>query len=174
MLVVWVGNFDATPNPAFVGVRTAGPLFFALSDALQGALPGTADMANTPPDTVKKVAFCAASGELPNPWCPKLVDGWYIPGVSPSRSPTCIAPCGWIIKPAPPSAHPTTRKFTTRRCLPSGRQTWRPCSNRQVYPAGCRRSFRPPAAKESQLATRPRLSAPLEGCHLQPAPKRGQ
>ncbi|OIN17100.1 penicillin-binding protein 1C [Shewanella algae] len=85
VLVVWVGNFDATPNPAFVGVRTAGPLFFALSDALQGALPGTADMANTPPDTVKKVAFCAASGELPNPWCPKLVDGWYIPGVSPIK-----------------------------------------------------------------------------------------
>ncbi|MGX2955033.1 hypothetical protein ACWAU3_21365 [Shewanella sp. JL219SE-S6] len=42
-------------------------------------------MANTPPDTVKKVAFCAASGELPNPWCPKLVDGWYIPGVSPIK-----------------------------------------------------------------------------------------
>lgn len=160
VLVVWVGNFDATPNPAFVGVRTAGPLFFALSDALQGALPGTADMANTPPDTVKKVAFCAASGELPNPWCPKLVDGWYIPGVSPIKVSNLHRPVWLDNKTGAASARPTTRQFTTRRCLPSGHQTWRPCSSRQVYPAGGRRSFRPPAAKESRLATLPRLSAP--------------
>ncbi|EKE73097.1 penicillin-binding protein 1C, partial [Gallaecimonas xiamenensis] len=85
VLVVWVGNFDATPNPAFVGVETAGPLFFAISDALQGSLPGTADLAPKAPATVKQVKICAASGDLPNPWCPKVVDGWFIPGVSPIK-----------------------------------------------------------------------------------------
>lgn len=95
VLVVWVGNFDATPNPAFVGVETAGPLFFAISDALQGALPATADLANPAPDTVKKVAICAASGDLPNPWCPKVVEGWYIPGVSPVKISTLHRPL-WV------------------------------------------------------------------------------
>ena len=27
VLVVWVGNFDNTANPAFVGIQTAAPLF---------------------------------------------------------------------------------------------------------------------------------------------------
>lgn len=83
VLVVWVGNFDATPNPAFVGVQAAGPLFFSISDALQSTLRATSDKQNSPPSTVKKVKICAASGKLPNRWCPKIIDGWFIPGVSP-------------------------------------------------------------------------------------------
>jgi penicillin-binding protein 1C len=34
---------------------------------------------------VSKVAVCAASGDLPNAWCPNTVDTWYIPGKSPIR-----------------------------------------------------------------------------------------
>src|SRR6185436_8715958 len=34
-LGVWVGNFDGTPNPAFVGREAAGPLFFGIVDALR-------------------------------------------------------------------------------------------------------------------------------------------
>ncbi|WKE65536.1 penicillin-binding protein 1C [Gallaecimonas kandeliae] len=95
VLVVWVGNFDATPNPAFVGVQAAGPLFFALSDALQASLPATADRPRLPPQTVKKVKICAASGELPNPWCPRVVDGWFIPGISPVKVSTLHRPV-WV------------------------------------------------------------------------------
>ena len=29
--------------------------------------------------------MCAASGDLPNAWCPQTVDTWYIPGKSPIR-----------------------------------------------------------------------------------------
>jgi membrane carboxypeptidase/penicillin-binding protein PbpC len=32
ILVVWVGNFDGSSNPAFVGVQAAAPLFFRNAD----------------------------------------------------------------------------------------------------------------------------------------------
>src|SRR5262249_2681514 len=35
VIVVWVGNFDGSGNPAFVGVETAAPLFFHIADALR-------------------------------------------------------------------------------------------------------------------------------------------
>ncbi len=34
VLVVWVGNFDGSGNPAFVGVQAAAPLFFRIVDAI--------------------------------------------------------------------------------------------------------------------------------------------
>lgn len=95
VLVVWVGNFDSTPNPAFVGRKTAGPLFFSISDALQSSLPNTSDRQHIAPTTVKKVQICEASGALPNRWCPKVVDGWFIPGVSPVQVSTLHRPV-WI------------------------------------------------------------------------------
>lgn len=85
VLVVWVGNFDATPNPAFVGVKTAAPLFFRIADALPLTVPQTPLMADRPPPGLTRVEVCAASGELPNRWCPQTRKTWYIPGVSPIR-----------------------------------------------------------------------------------------
>ena len=35
VLVVWVGNFDGSGNPAFVGIKTAAPLFFRIVDSLR-------------------------------------------------------------------------------------------------------------------------------------------
>lgn len=95
VLVAWVGNFDATPNAVFVGAEIAGPLFFNISDALQASLPTTADRILAPPSTVKKVSICAESGELPNQWCPKVIDSWFIPGVSPVKVSTLHRPV-WI------------------------------------------------------------------------------
>lgn len=85
VLVVWVGNFDATPNPAFVGIKTAAPLFFRIADALPLALPEVQAGIDRPPAGVTRVEVCAASGELPNRWCPQTRKTWYIPGVSPIR-----------------------------------------------------------------------------------------
>lgn len=85
VLVVWVGNFDATANPAFVGIRTAAPLFFRIADALPLALPEVRPAADRPPPGLTRVEVCAASGELPNRWCPQTRKTWYIPGVSPIR-----------------------------------------------------------------------------------------
>lgn len=85
VLVVWVGNFDATPNPAFVGVKTAAPLFFRIADALPLTLPQVRVPTDRPPPGLTRVEVCAASGELPNRWCPQTRKTWYIPGVSPIR-----------------------------------------------------------------------------------------
>jgi penicillin-binding protein 1C len=96
VLVVWVGHFDGRPNPAFVGVQTAAPLFFQLVDALRATRPrdaaggrlAAADRPASmlrPPAALRRVAVCADSGDLPNQWCPRTVDTWYLPGVSPIR-----------------------------------------------------------------------------------------
>lgn len=92
VLVVWVGNFDARPNPAFVGIRSAAPLFFRIADALPLAGTGGNPRPRTPPAGLARVEVCAASGELPNTWCPQTLPTWYIPGVSPIRVSTLHRP----------------------------------------------------------------------------------
>jgi penicillin-binding protein 1C len=81
VLVVWIGNFDGDPNPAFVGRDAAGPLFFDIVDAL-----GVEERA---PETMPadlhlvRVEVCALSGYLPGPHCRQRRSTWFIPGVSP-------------------------------------------------------------------------------------------
>lgn len=89
VLVVWVGNFDGRPNPAFVGVQVAAPLFFEMVDALRAGrepvAPDRPPFMLRPPAELRRVEVCAASGDLPNAWCPQRVATWYLPGVSPIR-----------------------------------------------------------------------------------------
>jgi len=86
VMAVWVGNFDGTGNPAFVGREAAAPLFFELVDALHAKLGNFAQYRATPQGLdVAKVPVCAVSGDLPNRWCPRSVDTWFIPGVSPIK-----------------------------------------------------------------------------------------
>lgn len=91
-LAVWVGNFDGKSNPAFVGIDTAAPLFFRIADALPLQLPQEQDRNNVPPHSLKRIAVCEASGDLPNSWCPKTVETWFIPGKSPIRVSTLHRP----------------------------------------------------------------------------------
>jgi penicillin-binding protein 1C len=83
VLVIWVGNFDGSANPAFVGVDAAAPLFFQIVDAVRAEQPDAAGHLITPPPGVKRVAICLASGALPNRWCPERGSTWFIPGKSP-------------------------------------------------------------------------------------------
>jgi penicillin-binding protein 1C len=94
-LVVWVGNFDGSSNPAFVGVQTAAPLFFYIVDSLrsQGLDPGA--MARGVPAGVSRVQVCAASGDLPNAECPDLATTWFIPGKSPIK-PSTLHRAVWV------------------------------------------------------------------------------
>ena len=85
VLVVWVGNFDGSGNPAFVGVETAAPLFFHVVDALRARDAQMAEPAHAPPQNLKRVEICLASGDLPNTWCPQRGLTWFIPGKSPIR-----------------------------------------------------------------------------------------
>ena len=84
VLVVWVGNFDGQPNPAFVGAEAAAPLFFRIADALPLVTPAQLP-ADRPPEGVERVQVCSASGDLPDTWCPRKRWTWYMPGVSPIK-----------------------------------------------------------------------------------------
>jgi penicillin-binding protein 1C len=85
VLAVWVGNFDGSSNPAFVGGKSAAPLFFQIVDAVSAAEPGLAEPARRTPANLLRVEVCAASGDLPNAHCPRTASTWFIPGRSPIR-----------------------------------------------------------------------------------------
>jgi len=84
-LVVWLGNFDGRGNPALVGIDAAAPLFFSIVDALQAGNIDLTEPARRWPLNLRRVEICRASGDLPNTWCPKRGNTWFIPGVSPIR-----------------------------------------------------------------------------------------
>jgi penicillin-binding protein 1C len=87
VLGVWVGNFDGRPNPAFVGRTAAGPLLFQIIDSLRTRWPEP-NIAHLPPvgANLKRIEFCAVSGDLPGSHCTQLVEGWFIPGLSPIKT----------------------------------------------------------------------------------------
>jgi penicillin-binding protein 1C len=84
VLVVWVGNFDGSPNPAFVGASSAAVLFLDAAGALNASgnlrdLP----LAHMGELNLKRVRMCADTGDVKTDLCPETVSGWFIPGVSP-------------------------------------------------------------------------------------------
>ncbi len=85
VLVVWIGNFDGSSNPAFVGAEAAAPLFFRILDALHAAEPGMTAPVFRQPANLARVEVCTDSGDLPNADCPRTVSTWYVPGRSPIR-----------------------------------------------------------------------------------------
>jgi penicillin-binding protein 1C len=84
VLAVWVGNFDGRRNPAFVGRTCAAPLLFQMIDGLRANQRDRAEPHLPPPGSnLKRVEFCAVSGQLPGPWCAHRTESWFIPGISP-------------------------------------------------------------------------------------------
>ena len=71
VLAVWVGNFDGSSNPAFVGREAAAPLFFAIADTLAKSIEGPVHALYPPPElNLRKVAVCASTGDLPGKTLP--------------------------------------------------------------------------------------------------------
>ena len=87
VLGVWVGNFDGRANPAFVGRTAAAPLLFQIIDSLRSTWPEP-NSPRRPPSgaNLKRVEFCALSGDLPNAFCTQHAEGWFIPGMSPIKT----------------------------------------------------------------------------------------
>lgn len=85
VLIVWVGNFDGSGNPAFVGVDAAAPLFFEIVDGVEAEHPALPQPSRRIPDGIKPVEICLASGDLPDQWCPQRGRTWFIPGKSPIK-----------------------------------------------------------------------------------------
>ena len=87
IMAVWIGNADGRGNPAFVGRTCAAPLLFQAIDSLRTA--GRVHLGPHDPPAganLKRVEFCAVSGELAGPHCVHRVEGWFIPGISPIAS----------------------------------------------------------------------------------------
>jgi len=86
VLAVWVGNFDGRANGTFVGRIAAAPLLFQIIDSLRATWPEPSQPHLPPPGAnLKRVSFCAVSGDLPEPYCIQHVEGWFIPGISPIK-----------------------------------------------------------------------------------------
>lgn len=87
VLAVWIGNFDGKPNPAFIGRAAAAPLLFQIVDAVRASWPEPIQPHSPPPNAnLKRVEFCAVSGDLPGKNCPHRIEGWFIPGISPIKT----------------------------------------------------------------------------------------
>ncbi|MEO6922121.1 MAG: penicillin-binding protein 1C [Collimonas sp.] len=85
VLLVWVGNFDGSGNPAFVGVQTAAPLFFKIVDSMRAQRMDSKIVTLKAPPNATRVEVCRASGDLPNALCKDRVQTWFIPGKSPIK-----------------------------------------------------------------------------------------
>src|SRR6266508_826980 len=83
---IWIGNFDGRANGNFVGRIAAAPLLFQIIDSLRAGWPEPSQLHLPPPGAnLKRVSFCAVSGDLPEPYCTQQVEGWFIPGISPIK-----------------------------------------------------------------------------------------
>lgn len=84
VLVVWLGDFDNTANPALVGREIAAPLFFETVDLLRGK--GLIKESNWELPLglkVKSTDVCSLTGGFSRGACPHLKKAWFNPGVSP-------------------------------------------------------------------------------------------
>lgn len=86
VLAVWVGNFDAKGNGAFVGRSAAGPLLFSMFRSVnqdQGwRVEQTTGVEHL---NLKQVEVCAETGDLFEQHCGSMANTWFIPGVSPIK-----------------------------------------------------------------------------------------
>lgn len=86
VLVVWLGNFDGSSNPALVGVDAAAPLFLRMVDALRAERLDPGEVAMTQPANLRQVEVCSATGGLPDALCPVRGTTWFIAGKSPIKT----------------------------------------------------------------------------------------
>jgi penicillin-binding protein 1C len=157
-LGVWVGNFDGTPNPAFVGPRGGGPALLRHRRRAPRAR-ASERRRRGPPSGLVRVEVCALSGAPAGPHCPGHTPTWVIAGRSPIA--TCSIHRDVAIDVATglracPDQHDGVRHESTS----SGRRTSRPSSA-----ASASRAAQPPpyapSCQERSVAGRPlRIDSP--------------
>lgn len=82
VVAVWIGNFDGTPNSAFVGRDVAAPLFFRLvrNLAKQAEIPRRLKLPTGLNLSVVKV--CRDTGDIATDDCPETAMTYFIPNVT--------------------------------------------------------------------------------------------
>lgn len=89
VLTVWIGNFDNTSNPIFVGKSIAAPLFFEIIDGMQQQINPFPLLKKHPENLhLRQIPVCKASGMLPTRYCKDTELTWFIPGKSPIKTDT--------------------------------------------------------------------------------------
>lgn len=88
VLIVWVGNFDGTPNNAFSGAKAAAPIYFSLAETIEkyyAANGAPLHNNNFMRDNlnIAEIEMCDGVGGLAGKYCPKTVRAYFIPGKSP-------------------------------------------------------------------------------------------
>ena len=88
VLVVWVGNFDGTPNNAFSGAKAAAPIYFSLAETVEkyyAANGAPLHNNNFMRDNlnISEIEMCDGVGGLAGKYCPKTVRAYFIPSKSP-------------------------------------------------------------------------------------------
>lgn len=165
VLAVWVGNFDGKPNPAFIGIKTAAPLFFQILDSLrhQRLLSPQSELEAMPPRTLTKVKVCTASGDLPNQYCKNLSDTWFIPGKSPIKISTLHRPMYFdnssnqVVCGASANTHEEIIEFWDSDMLRLFREAGMPRRVPPTLPAEC-------SNKTQQTSDdKPQITSPLRG-----------
>ena len=162
VLVVWIGNFDGRPNPAFVGAQAAAPLFFRIADALPLVAPASMPPDRPPPGVVR-VEVCSASGDLPDAWCPRKRQTWFMPGVSPIKVSSLHQPVPISLKTGEPvcgqGLHPPDTRLEVFEFWPSDMRRLFEVSSvpRKLPPA----SWQGCAQRAIGVEAAPRIRSPL-------------
>ena len=166
VLAVWIGNFDGHSNPAFVRRAAAAPLLFQIIDSLRASWPERIEPHLPPPGAnLKRVEFCAVSGDLPEAHCTHRIEGWFIPGISPIK--TCDVHQEVLIDVATGLRVPIDDG--TRQLRREVYEFWPSDLLRLFERAGVSRRSPPPflLGTESDLASRignpPRIISPIGG-----------
>lgn len=81
VIVVWVGNFDATPNNHFIGRKMAAPLFFKVVRNLAKYYKINTENKSAGLN-LARVDICSSTGDLADQNCNKTIKSYFIPGVS--------------------------------------------------------------------------------------------
>lgn len=168
VLVVWVGNFDNEPNPAFVGIQAAAPLFFRVVDGLRARQPDMPEPVRPVPAGVTRVEICLATGELPNAWCPQRSSTWFIPGKSPIKVSDIHRPVAIDTATGKPVCPPWSR-FRPEQLRIDVYEYWPSDLARLFRQAGLPRRTPPPLPEDCALAgnghdgTDPQITSPILG-----------
>lgn len=93
VLVVWVGNFDGSSHPFFVGARAAQPLFMEAAQAL-AALRPLHDLlpSQRPGLDLAEIPVCTSTGDVDVSRCSETTETLFLPGISPIRDSGILRP----------------------------------------------------------------------------------
>jgi len=95
VLVVWVGDFEGTGNPAYIGIDAAAPLFLRMVDALRAQRLDPGEVPRQQPANLRKVEVCTSTGAPPDALCPARSSTWFIAGKSPIQ-PSSLHRAVWV------------------------------------------------------------------------------